>query len=92
MDEGRASQALERQDIQVLFSELPGGASLYLGFMAHEGNCLSLFLQKYVSKRVELVVWTFCTVTQWLESQDEEDDCSSLFAGKSELHISLSGV
>lgn len=38
--------ALERQDTQVLFSVLPGGASLYLGFMAPEGNCRSLFLQK----------------------------------------------
>lgn len=39
-------RALERQDIQVLFSVLPGGASLYLGFMAHEGNCHSFSLQK----------------------------------------------
>lgn len=39
----RVNGALERQDTQVLFSVLPGGASLYLGFMAPEGNCLSLF-------------------------------------------------
>lgn len=49
MDEGEgASWALGREDMQVLFSVLPGGASLYLGFMAHEGN-LSLFLQKMLS-------------------------------------------
>lgn len=59
------NEALERQDTQVLFSVLPGGASLYLGFMAPEGNCCSLFLQKLLglaprfSQRVVLMQWTF---------------------------------
>lgn len=67
------NRALKRQDTQVLFSVLPGGASLYLGFMAPEGNCRSLFLQKLLgftlcfSQRVMLEQWAFSTTAPWLE-------------------------
>lgn len=42
----RQRPGLLREDVQVLFSVLPGGASLYLGFMARKENRRSLFLQK----------------------------------------------
>lgn len=83
--------ALERQDTRVLFSVLPGGASLYLGFMAPEGNCRSLFLQKllgftpFFSQRVTLVRWTFCTRAQWPEIQEERDEYFSLFGRESRV-------
>lgn len=61
MGEGEgASWALGREDMQVLFSVLPGGASLYLGFMAHEGNLLSLFLQKMLSFTPHFFLWKSC--------------------------------
>lgn len=73
-------RALKRQDIQVLFSVLPGGASLYLGFMAHEGNCRSLSLHKLfgsllaLSQRGMLVLWTFFPEAQCLESWERKEN------------------
>lgn len=54
------SWALGREDMQVLFSVLPGGASLYLGFMAHEGNLLSLSLQKMLGFTSHFFLWKSC--------------------------------